>query len=173
VRILAFIAAMLGVAGAAFAAHRGTKSIREADERIESIEQCEAEGWPQPEFGPQLTPEQLRNFARSEREHRERAMRLTYGLLAAVPLGVIGGSLVLVRRGKIAAVLLFVAYAVPLLVAFFGLKTDADNKDIQALALLPVGLAVAGLLSLFVRSGTPHRKPRRGGDIPDDADMVG
>jgi hypothetical protein len=92
--------------------------------------------------------------------HYDRLATAAYGLLGAAAVGAVACVLVLNRSGLLAALLFFVAFATPLVIA-------QDGKP----AIFTFGLALGGLFSLFVKS--PASAARRERGIPEDADMVG
>ena len=149
-RIVALIFGLLGTVGSGFIGQKWMSDplVSENKERLKALY----------EKFKDLPPNELTNpiveaYRRST----------TYPMLfAAAGLGLVGCVLVTVRKGMLAALVFLVAFAVPM-----ALYQKAP------LLIFTGSLAVAGLLSIFVRSGTPYRKPRRGDYIPDDTDLVG
>lgn len=96
----------------------------------------------------------------------------TYGMLAGIPLGPIGGYLALNRRGKLAALVLVAAYAIPFVImAATGI--DLSDNRARPMLFVPGGLLIAAFLSLFVGPGVPYKKPKPAPGISEDDDMVG
>jgi hypothetical protein len=159
VRILAFIAAIAGVAGAALIVYSAGRNIKQFEAEYESSKHN-----PDPEVADHF---------RREAEKFGHAKRAFFGSIGALPLGVLGGFFILRRYGKLAAVFLLAAYSLPIVMWSLGAKIDFTNVDVRTLFAVPAGFAIAGILSLFVKRSTPYKKPKRGDYIPEDTDMVG
>lgn len=88
-------------------------------------------------------------------------------LLAAVPLGLLGGILVLCRGRKAAAAVLLTAYAVPA-AWLVGLSPEVPRVGLLA----PVGLLLAGVLAPFIPPAPPRPAPAHRFGHPVEYDMA-
>jgi hypothetical protein len=102
------------------------------------------------------------------RHPRIRAMRDEgSALLAAAPLGIAGGVLAVRRRRVAAAAVLLAAYAVPATI-LAGRPAGIPPAALFA----PVGLAVAGVLALFLPPAPARPVPAHRFGHPVGYDMV-
>jgi hypothetical protein len=160
-RFLALLVALVGAGGAGVLGYKWQAEQKRSDEVVPADRPA----------NPQLDAAQL--------AHREYVMRGVYGLFAAVPLGVIGGILAMMRKGKLAALVLLVAYGVPLgLLAFGSGPPEVDARGnrmeiVKVAAMFAGGLPLAVLLSLFVPPPRRPKKRRARPGITLDDDIVG
>jgi hypothetical protein len=156
-RILALLFALIGAAGSGLLGFGALDTIRKKEAELEKTG---AEG--------------ARVQAKmNELEEYKNLKRAIYGMIAGVPLGVIGGYLALARKGKIAAVLLVLTYAVPLVILATGVGIDFSDTRVRPILLVPAGFLVAAFFALFIKSGVPYKAPPRRRDISEDDDLAG
>lgn len=147
-RIAALIFGLLGAAGSGFLGAKWTSDIRERKPELDAARKLiEISG----DAGAKAKVEEL-----------DRLERAGYALMGGAALGALGCVLVLNRKGMIAGLLFLVGFAVPIAIA-------QDGKP----AVFSFGLALAGLMSFFVKPAIPYKKPKAKRDIPEDTDMVG
>src|SRR5262245_23040112 len=112
-RVLALLFALIGAAGSGLVGFTGLEALKKAE--------AEAEAEKARPGGP------LKVIDEAKLAHLKRAI---YGMIAGIPLGVIGGYLALTRKGKIAAVLLVVTYAVPFVILATGVGIDFSDDRV-------------------------------------------
>jgi len=77
--------------------------------------------------------------------------RSIYALIPGIPLGVIGGVLALTRKGKIAALLLLIAYVVPVSILVVGVGLDFSENLVKIILAAPAGFGKTTLLGDWSR----------------------
>ncbi len=99
--------------------------------------------------------------------------KIGIGMVAAAGLGVLGGLLLLRRKGKFAAVILLAGFLAPLgvLASFPGIQ--ASDTRIPPVLMFTVGLLIAAVCALFVKPVALRKKGKGNTGIPKDFDMVG
>lgn len=143
-RIAALIFGILGVLGSGFL---GSKWLKDMNDQKAKIDIARAVA----ELDPK-TKESL--------ERLDRLGNAAYGLVGGAVLGAVGCVLVFIRKGKIAAGLFLVGFAIPI-------ALGQDGK----VAIFTFGLFLAAIFAFFVKARM--EKPRKRNDhIPEDTDMV-
>jgi hypothetical protein len=144
-RFVALFFGLLGAAGSGFLGNKWQHDIQEQRAKLDLVRALA-------EVDPK-TKERLETI--------DRLGNTAYALLAGAALAVAGCVLVMLRQGYFAAGLFCVGFIAPIVVG-------QDPK----VAIFSFGLALAGLVSVFVK---PKReKPvKRRDHIPEDTDMVG
>ncbi len=151
-RILALIFALIGAAGAGFVGLAALKGLQEKE--------------------AELTKDNTEAKAKLNEISEVKNLKMAiYGLIAGIPLGVIGGILALSRKGLFAAVLLILTYAIPFVILATGVGIDFSDKRVQPILLFPAGFLIAAFFSLFVRK--KKLAPADGPGISEDDDLVG
>ncbi|HKB41675.1 MAG TPA: hypothetical protein VKD72_34945, partial [Gemmataceae bacterium] len=151
-RIFVFILALLGGIACGFLGliAKTAESKTQAKVYLQALEQMTSEQeWEAKLRKENKNPDNVREAIARYR----RLLLLCYALLAAFPLSVGAGLLILNRRGLFAAPLLLLAAAVPF---YLTRQVAAHADDVPVVIQIATGLvALAGLLSLLVR-----RRPR-------------
>jgi hypothetical protein len=155
-RVLALIFAIIGALGSGFMGFIALDTIRKKEAELVKA-------------GDQGAKVQA---AMNQIEEYKNLKLAVYGMIAGVPLGVIGGYLAMVRKGKLAAVLLLLTYAIPFAILATGVGINFSDSRVQPILLFPAGFLIAAFFALFVRSGVPYKKPRPAPGISEDDDIV-
>jgi hypothetical protein len=156
-RVLALIFALIGAAGSGL---MGFILLDAVQKKEAELQRAGADG-----ARVQAAMDQIKEY---------RNLKLAiYGMIAGVPLGVIGGYLAISRKGKFAAALLLLSYAVPFGILAAGVGIDLSDERVKPILLFPAGFLLAALCALFVRPVTPYKRPRPAPGISEDDDMVG
>src|SRR5262249_46746743 len=147
-RIFVFILALLGGIACGFLGliAKTAESKTQAKVYLQALEQMTSEQeWEAKLRKENKNPDNVREAIARDR----RRLRPCYALLAACPLSVGAGLLILNRRGLFAAPLLLLAAAVPF---YLTRQVAAHADDVPVVIQIATGLvALAGLLSLLVR----------------------
>jgi hypothetical protein len=136
-RILALIFALLGAAASGFVGLAGLEGIKKKEAEIEADKA---------KYGQTVVVDdgKMANLKRA-----------IYALIAGIPLGVIGGFLAVARKGKIAALLLLIAYVVPVTILVVGVGLDFTEDLVKVILIAPAGLVLGALFAFFVKPRPP------------------
>ena len=148
-RVAALVFGLLGVVGSAFVGVKWMNDPGVGGKQAElkkAVELVRA-------LGPNPLTEDV--------EEAYRRSQTYYALLGCAALGAIACFLVAMRKGMLAGALFLGAFAIPMAL-----------YQKPPLAIFTGSLVIAGLLSFFVKSGTPYKPARPGRGITEDDDMV-
>jgi len=136
-RILALIFALLGAAASGFVGLAGLEGLKKKESEFEAEKA-------KPGQTVVVDEAKLANLKRS-----------VYALIAGIPLGVIGGVLALTRKGKVAALLLLIAYVLPVVILVKGVGVDFSEPLVKIILIAPLGFVLGALFAFFVKPRVP------------------
>ena len=77
------------------------------------------------------------------------------------------------RKGKLAAILLVLTYAIPFVILAAGVGIDFSDRRVKPLLLVPAGFLIAALCALFVKPAIPSKSAKPEPTLSEDDNLAG